>query len=186
MLDFWGVSFPSISEIPQLCSFARLRRPVSEVLGSRSCARTSFGKPGIEAVLGKDAAGTWLTLPETNSKRPWKLMVGILVSFWGGLFSGAMLVSGRVLLRLWSARLDLQKWFFDDQKSLGYYGTIIFEDGRKTSMGFLLWKTSILFFCWSLWKETRHFFFTFFFYYILSCPPFPVLANEALVPDLLA
>ena len=27
---------------------------------------------------------------------PWKWMVGILVSFWDGLFSGAMLVSGRV------------------------------------------------------------------------------------------
>ena len=28
--------------------------------------------------------------------RPWKWMVGILLSYWGGLFSGATLVSGRV------------------------------------------------------------------------------------------
>ena len=43
---------------------------------------------------------TWkfgLTLPETNSERPWKWMVGILLSYWGGNFSGAMLVSGRVI-----------------------------------------------------------------------------------------
>ncbi len=33
--------------------------------------------------------------------RPWKWMVGILVSFWDGLFSGAMLVSGRVNLDVW-------------------------------------------------------------------------------------
>ena len=31
-----------------------------------------------------------ITLPGTN------IMVGILLSYWGGLFSGAMLVSGRV------------------------------------------------------------------------------------------
>ena len=36
------------------------------------------------------------TLPETNISRTWKWMVGILVSFWDGLFSGAMLVLGRV------------------------------------------------------------------------------------------
>ena len=39
----------------------------------------------------------WDTLPETNSsplKKKW--MVGILLSYWKGLFSGAMLVSGRV------------------------------------------------------------------------------------------
>ncbi len=35
------------------------------------------------------------TLPETNSKRPWKWMVGSLVSFWDGLFSGAFAVSFR-------------------------------------------------------------------------------------------
>ena len=38
--------------------------------------------------------------PETNSKSTWKWMVGILVSFWDGIFSGAMLVSGGVLLNL--------------------------------------------------------------------------------------
>ncbi len=32
-----------------------------------------------------------------NSKSPWKMMVGILLSYWGGLFSGAMLVSGSVI-----------------------------------------------------------------------------------------
>ena len=36
---------------------------------------------------------TQVTLPKTN----WKWMVGIVLSYWGGLFSGAMLVSGRVL-----------------------------------------------------------------------------------------
>lgn len=37
------------------------------------------------------------TLPEANSKvSPWKWMVGILHSCWGGLFSRATLVSGRV------------------------------------------------------------------------------------------
>ena len=42
------------------------------------------------------------TLSETNIA-PWKSMVGILVSFWEGLFSGAaMLVSGRVdNLEIW-------------------------------------------------------------------------------------
>ena len=34
--------------------------------------------------------------PPWNSRSPWKWMVGILVSFWDGLFSGAVLVSGRV------------------------------------------------------------------------------------------
>ncbi len=40
------------------------------------------------------------TLPETNSKSTWKWMVGILVSHWDGLFSGAMLVLGRVLVSI--------------------------------------------------------------------------------------
>ncbi len=35
-------------------------------------------------------------IPETNDKSPWKMMVGRLLSYWEGLFSGAMLVSGRV------------------------------------------------------------------------------------------
>ena len=34
------------------------------------------------------------TLPETNSKSTWKWMVGKLLSFWDGLFSGAMLNFG--------------------------------------------------------------------------------------------
>ena len=40
----------------------------------------------------------YLTLPETNiaPENGW-LQVGILLSYWGGLFLGAMLVSGRVL-----------------------------------------------------------------------------------------
>ena len=42
------------------------------------------------------------TLPETNIFAPWKWMVGILLSFWDGLFSGAMLVSGRVTRSNWS------------------------------------------------------------------------------------
>ena len=38
-----------------------------------------------------------VTLPSLKlTVRPWKWMVGILLSFWEGLFSGAMLVSGRV------------------------------------------------------------------------------------------
>ena len=35
--------------------------------------------------------------PPWNYHSTWKCMVGILISFWDGLFSGAMLVSGRVL-----------------------------------------------------------------------------------------
>ena len=42
------------------------------------------------------------TFPETNIFAPWKWMVGILLSFWDGLFSGAMLVSGRVTRSNWS------------------------------------------------------------------------------------
>ncbi len=43
-----------------------------------------------------------ITLPVTNSKSPWKWMVGILLSYWDGLFSGAnlLLVSGRVGIQL--------------------------------------------------------------------------------------
>ena len=37
----------------------------------------------------------WLPSPKLTA-RPWKWMVGILLSFWEGLFSGAMLVSGSV------------------------------------------------------------------------------------------
>ncbi len=44
---------------------------------------------------------SWITpekiiYPPWNWHSPWKWMVGILLSYWGGLFSGAMLVSGRV------------------------------------------------------------------------------------------
>ena len=39
------------------------------------------------------------TLPETNIA-PCKWMVGILLSFWDGLLSGAMLVSGSVFIFL--------------------------------------------------------------------------------------
>ena len=39
--------------------------------------------------------------PPWNYHSPWKWMVGILVSFWGGLFSGAMLVSGSVNKGKW-------------------------------------------------------------------------------------
>ncbi len=38
--------------------------------------------------------------PPWNHHSTWKMMVGILVSFWDGLFSGAMLVSGSVKLDL--------------------------------------------------------------------------------------
>ena len=40
------------------------------------------------------------TLPETNGKSAWKWMVGILLSYWGGLyvFRGDVLVSGRVIM----------------------------------------------------------------------------------------
>ena len=63
--------------------------------------------------MGHDLWVCTLTIYELNDKmdlpgsdevpslkltvRPWKWMVGILLSYWGGLFSGAMLVSGRVL-----------------------------------------------------------------------------------------
>ena len=46
------------------------------------------------------------TLPETNSLHL-KWMVGILVSFWDGQFSGAMLVSGRV-----NSLFCPSKWMF--------------------------------------------------------------------------
>ena len=38
----------------------------------------------------------WVVPSLKLTVRTWKWMVGILVSFWEGLFSGAMLVSGRV------------------------------------------------------------------------------------------
>ena len=38
--------------------------------------------------------------PPWNQHSPWKWMVGILVSFWDGLFSGAMFVSRRVIVIL--------------------------------------------------------------------------------------
>ena len=46
--------------------------------------------------LDKSKLNQILQIPETNIYSPWKWMVGIIVSFWDGLFSGAMLVLGRV------------------------------------------------------------------------------------------
>ena len=42
----------------------------------------------------------WRYRPPKLTARPWKWMVGILRSFWETLFSGAMLVSGRVHLQM--------------------------------------------------------------------------------------
>ena len=51
---------------------------------------------------GRRAIKTWwntdVTLPETNIFAPKNSMVGILVFYWEGLFSWAMLVSGRVFV----------------------------------------------------------------------------------------
>ena len=56
----------------------------------------------IQLELSSGSFSTWqlaypigVTLPETNSLHL-KWMVGILVSFWDSLFSGAMLVLGSV------------------------------------------------------------------------------------------
>ncbi len=38
-------------------------------------------------------------------------MVGILVSYWGGLFSGAMSVSGRVIFFKWVETTNQKRWF---------------------------------------------------------------------------
>ena len=49
------------------------------------------------------------TLPETNSKSTWKLMIGRLLSFWGeGLFSGAMLCFGVCKCVIYSFYIQLQ------------------------------------------------------------------------------
>ena len=40
----------------------------------------------------------WSDTPPHNQHRPWKCMVGSLLSFWETLFSGAMLVSVRVIM----------------------------------------------------------------------------------------
>ena len=58
-------------------------------------------------------AGSWMPvcswLHKDHGLRTWKWMVGILISFWDGLFLGAMLVSGRV----WHAYLsDLLNFSF--------------------------------------------------------------------------
>ena len=42
-----------------------------------------------EKESGVEAFPVLVTLPKTNSKSPWKWMVGILVSVWEGPFSGA-------------------------------------------------------------------------------------------------
>ncbi len=50
----------------------------------------------------------WNTVPSLKlTARTWKWMVGILLSYWGGLFSDAMLVSGRV-----NPSVFLQKYHF--------------------------------------------------------------------------
>ena len=67
-----------------------------------SCLSPVFGKFGVGS--SKSEMPKWsqmiVMLLDLHSLeltvRPWKLMVGILVSFWNGLFSGAMLVLGRV------------------------------------------------------------------------------------------
>ena len=46
--------------------------------------------------LDKSKLDQILQIPETNIYSPWKWMVGIIVLFGDSLFSGAMLVLGRV------------------------------------------------------------------------------------------
>ena len=47
-------------------------------------------------LMVKHLRNTWNTLPKFNRHSPWKMMVGILLSYWTGNFSGAMLNFGRV------------------------------------------------------------------------------------------
>ena len=70
-------------------------------------------------------------------------MVVILVSFWEGLFSGAMLVSGRVAFSFCSVSLtviDLKSVFFVFLSSfivgLNFFGYRRFEDLRSTRVWF--------------------------------------------------
>ena len=67
---------------------------------------------------GRRAIKTWWntdgTLPETNMFAPKNSMVGILVFYWEGLFSGAMLVSGRVFVPVWFSMPGSFRQIFDD------------------------------------------------------------------------
>ena len=45
---------------------------------------------------GPSFGNNWICYPPWNWHSPWKWLVGILVSFWDGLFSGAMFVWGSV------------------------------------------------------------------------------------------
>ena len=64
-----------------------------------------------------------MTLPKTNSKSHWKWMVGIRVSFWYGLFSGANCYSFRECNR--------------QKKKSGTTGKIFWEKNRKKKV----WKS---------------------------------------------
>ena len=57
----------------------------------------SGGQPTNSHHLKNSEMDHGISLPET-SKGTWKSMVGILISFWGGPFSGVMLVLGSVIL----------------------------------------------------------------------------------------
>ena len=63
-------------------------------------------------------------------------MVGILVSFWDGLFSGAMLVSGRVTLLLYNLLLSSSALATKCNKSIGLSNYPLFERQiRLTRLG---------------------------------------------------
>ncbi len=104
--------------------------------------------------------------------RPWKWMVGILVSYWDGLFSGAMLVSGRVYIFLRNIKIIFCKIIefctFNTKdlcpiSELGLVGFVdrwpgfcwgwpssrfLFKDYLLRSGGRRFWKvSSIIFFC---------------------------------------
>ena len=60
---------------------------------------------GRQSLNSLSRLGAWNTLPQTQH-RPSKTVLGRLRSFWGGLFSGALLVLGRV------KQLQLCKWSY--------------------------------------------------------------------------
>ncbi len=75
------------------------------------------GYPGWRRVANnrkaKQGKGSFPSLKLTA--RPWKLVVGRWISFWDGLFSGAMLVSGRTIiqdsLKLWETIQSISTLF---------------------------------------------------------------------------
>ncbi len=56
-------------------------------------------------------------LPQSLTARPWKMVVGRLLSYWEGNFSGAMLNFGRVLPR--KRTMSSENWWSEDYFSFG-------------------------------------------------------------------